>query len=371
MLSAMLPLQSGQAVQLLPAGSFSSRDGRPGPGKSWTLTDEQGQAIAASLTATAAGARFLFDYDHQTLRSADNGQPAPAAGWASTFEWRSGQGLFATNAQWTAAAQAAIDAHEFMYVSPVLTYDDAGRVTGVLMAAITNYPALLGMQPLGEALQAIFDRHNAQEHPPMDLLKKLLARLGLPEAPDAATGEAAALSAIDTLKAKADAAAGLPPALPAALVTELGLAPTADAVAALSSVQALKSQGAASAGKDQLIVALNAEVASLKAAGVTGQVERLVDDAIQAGKLTPVSREWAIGYGRSNMVALQAMLTSMPAIIPTAPHAGTPPATGVPPTGTSGVHTAALTGDAKLVATAFGLPEKDFAEKHAALTASR
>ena len=43
LLSASLSLTAAAVVQLLPSGQFSARDGRPGPGKSWTLTDAQGR----------------------------------------------------------------------------------------------------------------------------------------------------------------------------------------------------------------------------------------------------------------------------------------------------------------------------------------
>ena len=126
LLAATLALSSaasGQA-QLLPFGEFAARDGRPGPGKTWKLTDAAGRALAAQLSTTAAKTPVVIDYEHQTLLAATNGRPAPAAGWITSATWRDGQGLFAT-VQWTAAARAAIDAREYQYISPVITSDEA------------------------------------------------------------------------------------------------------------------------------------------------------------------------------------------------------------------------------------------------------
>lgn len=350
MLSASMPLGgAGPVVQLLPAGSFSSRDGRPGPGKSWTLTDDMGHAIAAELASIAAGAAFLFDYDHQTLRAAENGIEAPAAGWATAFEWRAGQGLFATDVRWTEAAKARIDAQEYRYVSPVLTYDAAGNVTGVLMAAITNYPGLLGMQPLAAALQAVFDRHNSTQepHPMNELLKKLLARLGL----DATADEATALSAVDKLIESSTKAA-----IPGVLAYELGIKTTDDARTAVAALSARVRS--ATEPHIQTIALLQGQLAALTAEANAGKVAAMVDKAVADGKLVPALREWAVDLGKSDVAALQSMIDKMPAM-----PIGVPQSGGREPAPAS---VAALTADAGNVARAFGIPEADFAKSLAA-----
>ncbi|MGU3295841.1 phage protease [Aeromonas hydrophila] len=63
---------------LLPVGPFKARDGRPFDVASghWQLDGQ----IAAALIARgkALGQDILIDYDHQTLKTDQNGQPAPA-----------------------------------------------------------------------------------------------------------------------------------------------------------------------------------------------------------------------------------------------------------------------------------------------------
>jgi len=150
--SAAASMRGGR-VQLLPAGEFAARDGRPGPGKKWRLTDSGGAALAARANAIAQRTPISIDYEHQTLLAVTNGRPAPAAGWITSLSWTTGVGLFGA-VQWTAAAARQIDAGEYRYISPVITFDGQGNVTELVNAALTNFPALIGMAPAVAALAA-------------------------------------------------------------------------------------------------------------------------------------------------------------------------------------------------------------------------
>lgn len=95
---------------------------------------------------------MLIDYEHQTLYTRENGQPSPAAAWFKKLEWRENDGVYATDVEWTAAAKSAIESKEYRYISPVLTYNkQTGDVTGILMAALVNYPAIDGLEDLAVA----------------------------------------------------------------------------------------------------------------------------------------------------------------------------------------------------------------------------
>lgn len=77
-LDAQLTSQGDGWFQLLPVGPFKARDGRPFDVASghWQL---DGQIAAALIArAKALGQDTLTDYDHQTLKTDQNGQPAPA-----------------------------------------------------------------------------------------------------------------------------------------------------------------------------------------------------------------------------------------------------------------------------------------------------
>ena len=357
LLAAALSLAAQAEVQLLPAGEFAARDGRPGLGKTWKLSDTQGRVVAAQLAALAARSKFVFDYDHQTIRAEQNGQPAPAAGWATRFEWRDGEGLFATDTRWTAAASAAIEAGEFLYVSPVITFDDAGFVTGVLMAAITNYPALTGMEPIGRDLAAhLSAQFSTPQQPPeseVTLLAALIAAFGL----KADANETEALNAVTALKAEAGALtdkAGQPTALSGALVTALGLKPGADEAAALQAVITLKGGDAAALSA---ITALQAQVAALSAQHTGNQVEALVAQGLTDGRLLPALKDWATQLGKKDLTALQGFLATAPKLLPGAGGQ----TNGFEP-GADGV--VALTAETKKTLTLMGVTEEAWLKQY-------
>lgn len=136
---------TGNTVQLIPAGQFRTTDGRPEGVEAWKLDSASAAALIAK--ASARNNRFVIDYDHQTLHKPSD--ITPAAGWFKTLEWREGEGLFATDVEWTATAAAMIKAGEYRYLSPVFTFSgDSGEVLEIVSAGITNTPALDGMQEL-------------------------------------------------------------------------------------------------------------------------------------------------------------------------------------------------------------------------------
>lgn len=166
-------------IQLTPAGEFRAWDGRPADAPTWRMTAE----LAAPIIAWVASRQTpcCIDYDHQTLRSPQNGKPAPAAGWYSKLEWREGQGLFAVDVEWTAAAAEMIAAGEYKFISPVIAYDQAGNVTGLVMASLTNTPAIDGMdEVMLAAASALFPSTTPEEENMDELIEQLIWLLNLP-----------------------------------------------------------------------------------------------------------------------------------------------------------------------------------------------
>lgn len=151
-------LSVSQDIQLTPAGLFRARDGRPEGLPGWYIDS----AIATSVIQQALSQkdRFVIDYEHQTLYTKDNGQPAPAAGWfsGSGMRWREGEGLFAVNVEWTSAAARAINNKEYRYISPVIIYNKTtGHVLAVNMAALVNYAAIDGLNDLAQRAAAKYE----------------------------------------------------------------------------------------------------------------------------------------------------------------------------------------------------------------------
>lgn len=314
LLAATLALTSDGRAQLLPFGEFAARDGRPGVGKTWNVSDERGRLLAAALTDTARLTPIVIDYDHQTIYAATTGVKAPASGWIKSVEWLAGKGLFA-NVEWTAEAKAFIDARQYKYISPVIQWDDAtGEITGVLMAALVNYPALVGMEAVqtAEAALAAFTAKpqlSPTEQHRMNLLAKLIAALGLPSE----TTEETVLTALSAIKVAADAAKARP-VLSAALAGALGVAATADEAAALAAVQTIKTGAPGDAGALQQIAALQAQLVSLQSSVGEGEITVLVDKAIADSKFVPAMRDQLLSLGRKDKAALSGLITSAPEI---------------------------------------------------------
>ncbi|WP_421266388.1 phage protease [Aeromonas veronii] len=325
-LDAQLTPQGDGWYQLLPVGPFKARDGRPFDVASghWQL---DGQIAAALIArAKALGQDILIDYDHQTLKTEQNGQPAPAAGWYNSDEiaWREGQGLF-IKPRWTERAAALVAAKEYRFLSAVFPYDAQGRPLELRMTAITNDPGVVGMQALA-ALSALpasshmstqpgqlaISSHVAQQEKSMnEHLIALLGKLGIqPSADGQFTAEqgTAALAALDTLQASAASA----PKLEAALSAEKA------SLAALKATVSTGQGGQIDLAKYVPVETYNAlvtEVATLSAKVETTDAATLIKEARTQGKVVAAEEEYLTAYAaQKGVAALKALLEPRPAI---------------------------------------------------------
>jgi len=149
-LTVELVPQDGDAVpteaHLLPRGAFRADDGRPRECANWLIDDR----IAANVIARAEAKTndTMIDYEHQSLHAESNGQPTPAAAWFRALDWRD-SGLYATGIRWTHRARQMVAAREYRYISAVFHYlPDTGEVLEIVSVALTNAPALDGLQAL-------------------------------------------------------------------------------------------------------------------------------------------------------------------------------------------------------------------------------
>lgn len=298
-----LTITTGRDLQLLPAGEFMARDGRPYDAPSWYLDGALAQRL---IDATAARKTpCVIDYEHQTLLAKENGKPAPASGWFHKLEWREGVGLFAVDVDWTDSAAEMIEKKEYRFISPVIGYDKAtGAVTSIYMAAITNNPAIDGMS---EVLLTAAALHFTLSPPtPLtedtameELLEQLRWLLNLPVGTPAEGIVSHLQTLIDQLKA------GDPAATAAAsfdLVTYM--AAQRETVASLSSA----TPDPAKFVPIGAMVALQGQLAALSATQATGRVDEVVAGALASGKLLPAQEEWARNYGTKDIAGLTAYL---------------------------------------------------------------
>ncbi len=313
-LDAQLTQRDDGWYQLLPVGPFKARDGRPFdvPGGHWQLD----KTIATTLInrAKALGQDILIDYDHQTLNVEKTGKEAPAAGWynGDEIEWREGQGLF-IKPRWTERAAALVAAKEYRFLSAVFPYDAQGRPLELRMTAITNDPGVVGMQALAalsaqliQPGQPATPAHAVHKETPMnELLKKLLAKLGIELTGDPTDEQLQkALTELDNLQASAKKA----PELEAALSAEK------------TALAALKAQPGGQVDLAQFVPvatynALVTQVAALTAQVDTTDAATLIKEARTAGKVVAAEEEYLTAFAaQKGVAALKALLEPRPAI---------------------------------------------------------
>lgn len=239
-------------------------------------------AIAAGLIAQAAARLnpYVIDYEHQTLNAAQNGQPAPAAGWFGKLEWRD-SGLWAIDVEWTDITREMIAKRQYKYFSPVFRYDTkTGAVTALLMGAVTNFPAIHGMAALAARADLSFNSPEQETHD----MKALLLLLGLKE--DATEAEAlAALQALIAGKKQAEEAV--------AAAKSAAENPDPKRFVPVGIVQDLQTQVA------QLTEAVNSTA-----------VDKVITDAIREGRLLPAMEGWARDLGKRDLAALKSYIAA-------------------------------------------------------------
>lgn len=330
-LSAEINKASLGVIQLFPAGEFRARDGRPTECAAWIMTAEVAQALIAA--ADAQQTPYVIDYEHQTLRAAKNGQPAPASGWFKTLEWRDGVGLFAVDVVWTDSAAQMIADGSYRFISPVFSYDKTGRVLQLLHAALTNTPAVDGMDEVMLAAASLLAATSSTQEDTMEeLLERLRWMLNLPITATAEDITAELNKLIDQLAAApaGTAAASFQTlsATPFSLIEKL----TADAasVAALTaqvanpdpakwvSVEVMQQSVA------EALATANNNVAAL----AKQQCTELITAALSDGRLLPAQKAWAESLAQSSPDSLKAFLEKAPKIaaLTTTQTGGQPPA---------------------------------------------
>ncbi len=310
---------------VLPAGEFRGRDGR-GPYRLLSPGDVV-EAFAAW------GGDLCVDYEHQTLTAAQKAGPVPAAGWVKEVESRP-DGIWA-RIEWTETAAAALKAKEYRYLSPVFDYTPAtGEVRVLKMVALTNIPNL--------HLQAAASRQGDAMN---ELMERLCYMLNLPLT-TTAEEMAAQLDKLKTMLGDANATA----ASSAELAKAVGLPAETPLATVAQSIQARLAQGpdpaqyVPKAQYDQVAHSL----AELQGAAKTASTERLVEEAMSAGKVPPALKPWALEYATRDPEGFKKYAETAPVIA--AHAAGTAPSGQAPESATQ-----TLTPEEETVAHALGL----------------
>lgn len=290
-----LQAQGDNALQLFPAGQFTAPRGAMAGSGPWTLNN----ADAASLISLAKQRQndIVIDYEHQTLKAAENGQPAPAAGWLSPqdIHFVPGKGLLASNPKWTSKAAAHISNDEYRYLSPVFSYDiKTGRVLDLINVALTNQPAIDGMDKIMLAA-ASFSMQPQQEDAPMN--EELLKLLGLTK--DASEEDAvAALTSIVTEVDGLVAVIGVKDVTGLAALSAIKTELTDLIKAAEGAEQAIAAAKSETPGTAMTVIKEQGEQIAALTARIDGdEMNTLIAAAKAEGKLVPAQEDWARSLG--------------------------------------------------------------------------
>lgn len=305
-----MALTGTNELQLLPAGRFAARDGRPLGLTGWFVDASLASALIAQ--ANERSTPFVIDYEHQTMLTKTNGQPAPAAGWFKSLEWREGLGLFAVDVSWTERALSWIASGEYKFISPVLGYDKvSGAVNALFMAAITNLPAIDGMNEVllsAAALHFKFPLTSTAtplttENPMEELLEQLRWMLNLPVGSTSEEIQAQLQKLIGLIKEDPSATAAASFDLAAWISTQR------TAIVSLST----QTPDPAKYVGIGVMQSLQTQVASLSAELNGGRVQAVVAAAM-GKKLVPAQEAWALEWGAKDLTALTAFIDNAPPI---------------------------------------------------------
>lgn len=288
----------------LPFGNpFYGRDGR-GP---WILRDKaHAEQVIAASKSHLGGCEMMVDYDHQSALAAVEGVGgrAAASGWVKQLS--AGDDGIHVTVEWTPAAEAALAAREYRYVSPNFRVSkDTREVTRLVNIGLTNSPNLelpaLAAQDPNPSLKKDSEMK-------MIPLASLVAALAL----GAAATEAEVLAAIGSLKTTGDADKARADAAETVLAstrTALGLADDAATDVVLAAVASAKAGGAPDPAKFVPKAGYDELAGRLKVI----EEERIlaqVDQAVTEGKVPPAMKDWAIALGKKDATELASYLAS-------------------------------------------------------------
>ncbi|OJF90639.1 hypothetical protein AX761_23355 [Rhizobium sp. 58] len=320
-------------VLLIPAGTFSGRDGR-GP---YEAGDQVMLQQIATLTRSYHGATdILIDYEHQSLNSQTNGLPAPAAGWIKDVQARP-DGLYG-RVEWTASASAAIKSREYRYLSPVYFHTKEGKILALQNVALTNSPNL----DMAEVSAHSFFHAKHNEEAPMKLI---LAALGLAEGGSEndvliainsllTSSTAIATAAGLTKDAKSDAIAV---AVQTAIADRKKIAIAAgqpEAATVDQIVGAFRSAQTATAIDPtkyvpiEQVTAMQADLNAIKTRNADTDAEAAVGDAIKSGRLAPALKDWGLSLHKADPAKFTTFVGNAPVLTSAQRSTALPPAAG-------------------------------------------
>jgi phage I-like protein len=282
-------------IRVLPRGAVELSDHR----EPFVVDEASLMSMAAEFRSR--GVDLVIDYEHQSLQ----GERAPAAGWIKELEAR-GDGLWA-RVDWTRQARDYLEKKEYRYFSPVLRLDpETRRPVALMHMGLTNVPAIKHLPPLvarwGGAVPA--------EGP-----RPAEAAVGAPAAKMDSVKERAKM--VEELKRLM----GLEPEVEEGTVCGKAMEAFRDLAATLNlpgEVSVAQLKGAVEALKAGAMRLLKTEAAlqTLKGRLASETADRLVEEALKAGKVSPAQHGWALEYCRRDPEGFQTYADRAPKLVP-------------------------------------------------------
>ena len=319
-------------ITLIPAANFKGFDGR-GPYR----LDRPEHVVAATeeMIARHMTAGLPLDFDHATDFAAPEGRQAPAAGWIKQV--RAVNGAIQGRIEWTPKGRDAVEAHEYRYVSPVFEYDDEGRVVRLLRAALTNNPNL-NLPAISSQIEpsrdvddgAATSPRSVGQAPPHGKVQNM--RFSADEIRLIAVMAKKGKPLHETVKSLMEALPGVHPhrildmaklAVSPEDADGDGDAHDTDAAADANAYDVVESERAddfakrkldAAVAQHPMVLSLNRALNDMRGERSKENAERMVDDAIRAGKLIPAQREWAVTYCTADLAGFQKFIGAQPAL---------------------------------------------------------
>lgn len=269
--------QIPQWIELIPAGTFTGRDGRQ-----WR--NENPQGILAAFQANEGA--LPFDIEHSSEHKAPKGEPAPAQGWVEELQER--DGAIWGRVEWNDGGTELIANRQYRYYSPVFYYTkDSRDVLALKSVALTNQPNMVF-----KALNQHSTPHPTEGGPDMDLTKIALA-LGLV----AAATESDILEAVNTLKTEKQTA------------LNQAQSPDADKFVPMATHEIAVNRADAA----------EAKLAEQAKAALAAEIETAVNAARDAGKIAPSDVEYytAMCTTDGGLEKFKAFAASTPGVVST------------------------------------------------------
>ncbi|MCH8970395.1 MAG: hypothetical protein IIA66_14910, partial [Planctomycetes bacterium] len=236
-----------------------------------------GQAVAATIEQFREhGTDIPIDFEHQTLGGsyASPDGLAPAAGWIKDLIGIESVGLMA-DVEWTELGLEHLQKRQYRYLSPVaLIRKSDRRLVGLHSAALTNKPAIVGME-------ALVNREDSSDQ-----------TVQIAQAPD---------------KSGFSRRAGTCGSLDQTLEEE----------SMVETLEKLRKQLDLDQrnGARQVLVAASRRIAELEQREEDKGAEERVSEAMAAGKLTEAQREWALKLALSDAQSFDDWSAAAPMVV--------------------------------------------------------